>query len=90
MTHYIAILIPSAIGEWRVVFPDLPGCEAKGSSFDDAKFAAMDALLSSMRKSGPMVGNPRDLSEIERDTEWLARNGVDLSKAIITLIPLAA
>jgi predicted RNase H-like HicB family nuclease len=90
MTHYIAILIPSAAGEWRVVFPDLPGCEAKGFSFDDAKVAAMTALLRWMKNAGPTARNPRDLSEIEHDTEWLARNDVDLLKAVITLVPLAA
>jgi hypothetical protein len=33
---------------------------------------------------------PRDLVEIERDEEWLSRNNIDLSDAIVTMISLAA
>jgi len=33
---------------------------------------------------------PRDLTEIERYNEWLSRNNVNLSEAIVTMISLAA
>ena len=89
MIHHIASLIPSAIGEWRVLFPDVPGCEARGSTFDDAKVAA-EMTLPHCLKSGLPISGPRDLSEIKRDTQWLESNGVDLSMAVITMIPIAA
>jgi predicted RNase H-like HicB family nuclease len=88
MSHYIAILMPTPIGEWRVIFPDLPGCEATALSVEDARFAAVSALSHYIGEAGQTRPRPRDLVEIERDTEWLATNGVDLSKAVITMIPL--
>ena len=90
MTHYIAILIPSAVGEWRVLFPDLPGCEAKGATFDGARLAALDALPRRVQNDGSIARGPKNLSEIEQDKEWLARNGVDLSKAVITMVSIPA
>jgi hypothetical protein len=70
MKHYIAIFVENDVGEWRAIFPDVPGCEAKGFSLDDAKFAAATALV--------------------RSEDWLNQNQVDLSKAVVTMIPLAA
>jgi predicted RNase H-like HicB family nuclease len=90
MSHYIALLIPSSVGEWRVVFPDLPECEAHGYTVDDATFAATSALSRCVAESGVSLRSPRDLSEIERDEDWLSRNNIDLSQAIVTMISLAA
>jgi hypothetical protein len=90
MTHYLAILIQSDVGEWRIVLPDLPGCEAKGMNLDDARQAAISMLPDCIKNNGSNVFAPRDLSDVERDREWLARNRVDLSKAVITMISLAA
>ena len=42
--YYIALLVPSSVGEWRVVFPDLPECQAHGYPVDDATLAATTAL----------------------------------------------
>jgi hypothetical protein len=86
MRHFIAILQPIPNGGWRVVFPDVPGCEANGSSIDDARAAAVQQLY--QYANGADAPGLRDLSDIERDTEWLSRNGIDLSKAIVTIIPL--
>ncbi len=77
--HYIALLIPSSIGEWRVVFPDLPECQAHGYSVDDAAFAAYHALSRCAGRKRRLASLPRDLAEIERDKEWLSRNNIDLS-----------
>ena len=90
MKHYIAIFVQSDVEEWRVVFPDLPGCEAHGFTLDDAKFSAVAALtrfLQEIRFSAPA---PMDLSAVERSEEWLALNHVDLSRAVISMIPVAA
>ena len=44
MSHYIAIFVEDHIGEWRVVFPDVPGCEARGFTLHDAQYAAASTL----------------------------------------------
>jgi predicted RNase H-like HicB family nuclease len=35
MTCYIAIVIQSDVAEWDVIFPEVPGCEARGLSQGD-------------------------------------------------------
>ena len=87
MKHYIAIFVQNDMSEWRVVFPDIPGCEAKGFTLDDAKFAAMSALAQYI--DGQPLPEPMDLATIERNGDWLAQNHVDLKKAVISIIPMA-
>jgi predicted RNase H-like HicB family nuclease len=89
MNHYIAIFVETDFGDWRVVFPDVPGCEAKGFTFDDAKFAAVSALVQSIREGGSPP-RPMDLEAVQRNEEWLSRHHIDLSKAIVSMIPLAS
>jgi predicted RNase H-like HicB family nuclease len=84
--HYIALMVPSFVGEWRVLFPDLPECEAHGYTVDDATFAATTALSRCIAGNGKALRPPRDLSDIERDEKWLAQHQVDLSQAIVTMI----
>jgi predicted RNase H-like HicB family nuclease len=86
--HYIALLIPSSVGEWRVLFPDVPECQAHGYTVDDATFAATTALSRCLAENGHLSSLPRDLAEIERDEEWLSRNNVDLHEAIVTMVSL--
>jgi predicted RNase H-like HicB family nuclease len=86
--HYIALLIPSSVGEWRVVFPDVPECEAHGYTVDDATFTATTALSRCLAENGHVPSPPRDLADIERDEEWLSRHNVDLHQAIVTMISL--
>ena len=88
--HYIAILTRSDLGEWRAIIPDLPGCEAKGFSLEDAKFSAASALARCLEQRGGQIREPMDMAAIEHDGEWLAQHQIDLSKAIISVIPLAA
>jgi predicted RNase H-like HicB family nuclease len=86
--YYIALLIPSSVGEWRVLFPDVPECQAHGYTVDDATFAATTALSRCLAENGHLPPLPRDLAEIERDEEWLSRNNVDLHEAIVTMVSL--
>ena len=88
MSHYIALLLRSPVGEWNVFFPDVPDCQARGYTVDDATFAATTALSRRLAENGHLPPLPRDLSEIERDTEWLSRNHIDLHEAIVTMISL--
>ena len=89
MSHYIAIFIEDHIGAWRVVFPDVPGCEAKGFSLDNAQVVAASALSQHIRQNGtPPL--PMDLAAVEKNDEWLKQNDVDLSKAVVSMISVAA
>jgi predicted RNase H-like HicB family nuclease len=90
MKHYIAIFVENDVGEWRAVFPDVPGCEAKGFSLDDAKFAAATALARCIHQSGTPRPLPMDMAAVHRSEEWLEQNQVDLSKAVVTMIQLPA
>ena len=87
MTHYIAILRATR-GEWHALFPDIPDCEAHGADLDQVKFAAANELTQRIHMNGFKAPPPRDLSEIERDHDWLSRNNVDLATAVVTMIPL--
>jgi hypothetical protein len=62
MSHYIAIFIEDHIGEWRVVFPDAPGCEAKGFTLHDARYAAParypDVFAKAARRHCPWIWRP--------------------------------
>ena len=42
--RYIGLFRCFPHGKWRVTFPDLPGCEAVGSSFKEVFLAAREAL----------------------------------------------
>lgn len=88
MMHYIAIVVPSEDGHWRVLFPDVAGCEGRGLDLHDAKLAALDALSRRAKQNGSELPPPRDLSAIEHDKAWIARNGIDLSRAIVTMVSL--
>ena len=86
--YYIAILLRSEIGEWRLVFPDAPDCEARGFSVHDATIAGVTILTHCAQRRGAAFPRPRNLSQIEQDADWLARNRLDLGRSVITMIPL--
>jgi hypothetical protein len=71
-------------------FPDVPGCEAKGVSLDDAKYAAASALAGCIREGSSLPPAPMDLVAVQRSEERLLRDHVDLSKAMVSMIPMAA
>lgn len=85
MTHYIAILIPSEGGQWRALIPDVPECEATGTGLLPVKKAIAESLMRAAQ--GGALPLPRTLTEIERDEEWLIRNGVDFERAIVVPWP---
>lgn len=89
MTHYIAIIVPTDVGEWRVIFPDVPGCEARGSSLEDAKLAGVSRLMRCLKANGSTTPQPRDLSTIAKDREWMSRNDIDFSRAVVAMVPVS-
>jgi len=90
MAHYIAIILPSEDGAWRVLFPDIAECETRGTDLDEARLAAVAALDKHLKDDGTRLGQPRDLVDIEHDEAWLSQHGVDLSKAIVTMVSLTS
>jgi hypothetical protein len=89
MTHYIAIAVPTDVGEWRILIPDVPGCEARGYTVDDAKYAALTKLRQRLECEFELPPRPRDLAAIAGDREWMSRNNVDFSQAVIAIVPLS-
>ena len=87
--YYAAFFVPCHVGEWHVFFPDLPDCEAYGSTLRDAGYAAATALARYAEQKGALLPPPRSVAEISKDGVWFSQNGVQLAKAIITMIPLS-
>jgi hypothetical protein len=88
VAHYVALLLPTEIGEWRVLFPDVAECETRGFTAQDATYAAATALARCAGRDGTGLPAPRSLMQIQRDREWLANNGVSLNEAVVTMVPL--
>jgi len=86
MAHYVAIIVPSGDGTLCVLFPDLSECEIHGVTIDGARIAATDALSQWLERNADHLPPPRDLASIKRDEEWLSKNEVDFSKAIVTMV----
>ena len=86
MSHYIALIIPTAVGEWRVLFPDVPGCETLGFTLEDARYAAVSALRQRVQSAGASAPTPHTLVAIAENEQWLSSNGIDLSKAIVEVV----
>jgi predicted RNase H-like HicB family nuclease len=89
MTFYPAVFFQTDLGEWHGLFPDVPECVTRGFDLLDVTIAAKTALSQCARMKGSSLLPPRSLKALEADTEWLARNRVVLSKAVLTLVPLA-
>src|ERR1044072_9157697 len=88
IAHYIALLLPTEVGGWRVLFPDLSECEARAFTVQDATYAATTALARCARIKGDNLPLQRSLAQIESDREWFKANGIMLSETIVTLMPL--
>jgi predicted RNase H-like HicB family nuclease len=60
-------LIDGAEGAYGVVFPDLPGCVAMGSTLDEVVRNAEDAMrdwIASMEANGQKVPEPSPVSSV--------------------------
>ena len=84
MRHYIALIHKDAGGDYGVSFPDLPGCISAGSSLDEARAMAVEALalhVAGMTEDDEAVPEPSSLEAVMSDPE--NRDGVAI------LVPLA-
>jgi predicted RNase H-like HicB family nuclease len=88
MKYYAAVFLESHLGDWRVLFPDLPDCEASGYTLEDAAYAAATALARCASRNGATLAAPRNLAEIAADTDWLARHDVEITRAVVSMVPL--
>jgi predicted RNase H-like HicB family nuclease len=77
MRHFIALIHKDADSDFGVSFPDLPGLISAGSTLDEARAMATEALafhLEGMAEDGEPVPEPSSLEEIMSNRE--NRDGV--------------
>ena len=69
---YIGLFRAFPKNRWRVSFPDLPGCEAQGSSFKEVFEAARKALAAHLRELDSPWPRPRSTAELMIDArgDW--------------------
>ena len=87
MTHYIGIIHKDVDSDYGVSFPDFPGCISAGSTLDEARAMAAEALsfhVEAMVEDGEAIPEPSSLEEVMRDAN--NRDGV----AILVELPQAA
>lgn len=68
--EYIAYLHKDAKSDYGVSFPDFPGCITAGSSLDEARRNAVEALsfhLAGMREDRDAVPEPSTLDDLRND-----------------------
>lgn len=70
MANYIALLRKDEGSDYGVDFPDFPGCVTAGSTLEEARVMAAEALaghIAVMREHNEKVPAPSDLDRIMAD-----------------------
>src|SRR5271165_74846 len=70
MTSYIAYLRKDRDSDYGVEFPDLPGCFSAGSTMEEAKAMAAEALaghVSVLQEEGMPVSKPSSMDDLAND-----------------------
>ena len=73
MANYISIVHKDAKSDFGVSFPDFPGCITAGSSIDEAKDMAHDALslhIKGMVEDGENIPAPSKLEDIMNNPDY--------------------
>jgi predicted RNase H-like HicB family nuclease len=73
MANYIAVVHKDSKSDFGVSFPDFPGCITAGSSIDEAKDMAHDALslhIKGMLEDGEKIPTPSKLEDIMADSDY--------------------
>jgi predicted RNase H-like HicB family nuclease len=73
MANYIAIVHKDPKSDFGVSFPDFPGCVTAGSSIDEAKDMAHDALslhVKGILEDGENIPAPSKLEDIMDDPDY--------------------
>ena len=87
MVAYIALLHKDADSDFGVSFPDLPGCVSAGTTLDDARAMAEEALalhLAGLLEDGEAIPEPSGLDAVMADAA--NRDGV----AVLISAPVLA
>jgi predicted RNase H-like HicB family nuclease len=77
MTQYIALIHKDADSDFGVSFPDFPGCVTAGSTLDEAREMAAEALalhIEGMEEDGDEIPAPSSLDQVMSEPE--NRDGV--------------
>lgn len=77
MVQYIALIHKEAASDYGVSFPDLPGCVTAGSTLDEARAMAQEALalhLEGLAEDGEPIPEPSSLEAVMTDP--VNRDGV--------------
>ena len=72
MRPYIALIHKDAGSDYGVSFPDLPGCVTAGTTLDEARAFAEEALtlhLAGLAEDGEAVPEPSQLESVMADRE---------------------
>lgn len=72
MSHYIGLIHKEADSDFGVSFPDFPGVVTAGTSLDDARAMAEEALcfhIEGMIEDGEAVPEPSSLKDVMSDPE---------------------
>lgn len=72
MSAYIALIHKEERSDYGVSFPDFPGCVSAGSTLDEARTNAAEALalhIEGMIEDGEALPEPSDLAAVMRDRE---------------------
>ena len=73
MANYIAVVHKDPKSDFGVSFPDFPGCITVGSTIDEAKDMAHDALslhIKGMLEDGENIPTPSKLEDIMDDPDY--------------------
>lgn len=87
MANYIAVVHKDPKSDFGVSFPDFPGCITAGSSIDEAKDMAHDALslhIKGMMEDGENIPTPSKLEDIMDDPNY-----ADAAAILIVSVPEA-
>lgn len=86
MANYIGLIHKDADSDYGVSFPDFPGCVSAGSTLDEARAGAEEALalhIEGMIEDGEAIPEPTSLEDIMADAE--NRDGVVI---LVKALPL--
>lgn len=90
MRSYIGLIHKAADGDFGVTFPDFPGVITAGTTLDDARCAAQEALafhIAGLAENGEATPVPSTLEDVMSDPD--NRDGVAILMCIKTEQPRA-
>ena len=74
MNNYIAVIHKEKNSDYGVSFPDFPGCATAGSTINEAKDMAREALelhIEGMLEDGEVIPMPSTLEEVTQRADYL-------------------